>query len=197
MDRHLAHRGLLALIWIGVAHQLGGGIVLFRPDRKTCQDLGLTGLPHPDYRGRDAPYALDCPGIAGASRFGTLATAAHTLLAGVTLAGTLVHVVGANTSRPLLVERDHAQGRPSSYRHRPIRACSSSDLYRAYRQQCWRPALAVGNRHRAARRDADRASGLWQKARMEEGFLTVELGADAYGAYCRRVPMLVPFLPQR
>ena len=38
--------------------------------------------------------------------------------------------------------------------------------------------------------------GLWQKARMEEGFLTEELGADAYGPYCRRVPMLVPFLPQ-
>jgi protein-S-isoprenylcysteine O-methyltransferase Ste14 len=41
------------------------------------------------------------------------------------------------------------------------------------------------------------ALGLWQKARMEEGFLTSELGADAYGPYCRRVPMLVPFLPQR
>jgi protein-S-isoprenylcysteine O-methyltransferase Ste14 len=38
--------------------------------------------------------------------------------------------------------------------------------------------------------------GLWRKARMEEGFLTMELGADAYGAYCRRVPMLIPFLPQ-
>ncbi|HET7886624.1 MAG TPA: isoprenylcysteine carboxylmethyltransferase family protein [Bradyrhizobium sp.] len=40
------------------------------------------------------------------------------------------------------------------------------------------------------------AFGFWQKARMEEGFLTNELGADAYGLYCRRVPMLVPFLPQ-
>jgi protein-S-isoprenylcysteine O-methyltransferase Ste14 len=39
--------------------------------------------------------------------------------------------------------------------------------------------------------------GLWQKARMEEGFLTTELGADAYGPYCRRVPMLIPFLPHR
>ena len=36
--------------------------------------------------------------------------------------------------------------------------------------------------------------GEWQKARMEEGFLTAELGADAYGSYCRRVPMLIPFL---
>jgi protein-S-isoprenylcysteine O-methyltransferase Ste14 len=41
------------------------------------------------------------------------------------------------------------------------------------------------------------AFGLWQKARMEEDFLTTELGADAYGPYCRRVPMLVPFLPHR
>jgi len=39
------------------------------------------------------------------------------------------------------------------------------------------------------------AFGLWLKARTEERFLMAELGADAYGAYCRRVPMLVPFLP--
>ena len=36
--------------------------------------------------------------------------------------------------------------------------------------------------------------GEWQKARMEERFLTVELGSDVYGPYCRRVPMIVPFL---
>ncbi len=39
--------------------------------------------------------------------------------------------------------------------------------------------------------------GMWQKARMEERFLSVELGADAYGQYCRRVPMLMPFLTLR
>jgi protein-S-isoprenylcysteine O-methyltransferase Ste14 len=39
--------------------------------------------------------------------------------------------------------------------------------------------------------------GMWQKARMEEGFLTNELGADAYGSYCRRIPMIVPFLRPR
>ena len=37
-------------------------------------------------------------------------------------------------------------------------------------------------------------SGEWQKARMEERFLSAELGAEAYGTYCRRVPMIVPFL---
>jgi protein-S-isoprenylcysteine O-methyltransferase Ste14 len=36
--------------------------------------------------------------------------------------------------------------------------------------------------------------GFWVKARVEERFLTLELGAEAYGAYVRRVPMLVPFL---
>ncbi len=36
--------------------------------------------------------------------------------------------------------------------------------------------------------------GEWQKARMEEGFLSAELGHEAYRAYSRRVPMIVPFL---
>jgi hypothetical protein len=31
----------------------------------------------------------------------------------------------------------------------------------------------------------------------EERFLLAELGPDIYGAYCRRVPMLIPFLPHR
>ena len=39
--------------------------------------------------------------------------------------------------------------------------------------------------------------GFWLKARAEEHFLTAELGADAYGAYRRRVPMLVPSLRGR
>lgn len=36
------------------------------------------------------------------------------------------------------------------------------------------------------------AFGLWFKARIEERFLMAELGADAYGSYRRRVPMLIP-----
>lgn len=37
--------------------------------------------------------------------------------------------------------------------------------------------------------------GMWLKARLEELWLTEELGADAYGNYRRRVPMLWPFGP--
>jgi protein-S-isoprenylcysteine O-methyltransferase Ste14 len=37
------------------------------------------------------------------------------------------------------------------------------------------------------------ATGIYMKARLEERFLRVELGADAYDAYSRRVPMLIPF----
>ena len=40
------------------------------------------------------------------------------------------------------------------------------------------------------------AIGLWIKARVEERLLTTELGANAYGDYRRRVPMLVPFGPR-
>jgi protein-S-isoprenylcysteine O-methyltransferase Ste14 len=40
------------------------------------------------------------------------------------------------------------------------------------------------------------ALGLWMKARLEEGWLRQELGADAYGTYRRRVPMLVPLGPR-
>jgi protein-S-isoprenylcysteine O-methyltransferase Ste14 len=40
------------------------------------------------------------------------------------------------------------------------------------------------------------AIGLWMKARLEEGWLGAELGAAAYDAYRRRVPMLVPFGPR-
>jgi protein-S-isoprenylcysteine O-methyltransferase Ste14 len=39
--------------------------------------------------------------------------------------------------------------------------------------------------------------GWYIKARMEEGFLREQLGADAYGSYARRVPMLVPFVRPR
>lgn len=39
--------------------------------------------------------------------------------------------------------------------------------------------------------------GFVMKARLEESFLSAEMGEAAYGAYARRTPMLVPFLPAR
>jgi protein-S-isoprenylcysteine O-methyltransferase Ste14 len=35
--------------------------------------------------------------------------------------------------------------------------------------------------------------GWWIKARLEEAFLREQLGAETYGSYARRVPMLIPF----
>jgi protein-S-isoprenylcysteine O-methyltransferase Ste14 len=39
------------------------------------------------------------------------------------------------------------------------------------------------------------AAGFWEKARLEERFLSAELGEDAYSSYRARVPMLMPFAP--
>ena len=39
--------------------------------------------------------------------------------------------------------------------------------------------------------------GLRLKAHTEERFLMAELGVEVYGSYCRRVSMLIPFLPHR
>ena len=35
--------------------------------------------------------------------------------------------------------------------------------------------------------------GLYTKGKTEEGFLSSELGPEAYGSYARRTPMLIPF----
>jgi protein-S-isoprenylcysteine O-methyltransferase Ste14 len=37
--------------------------------------------------------------------------------------------------------------------------------------------------------------GFWMKARLEERFLSEELGQSAYADYRRRTPMLIPFWP--
>lgn len=39
--------------------------------------------------------------------------------------------------------------------------------------------------------------GLWMKAWLEEGWLSQELGAEAYDDYSSRVSMLIPFGPKR
>ena len=52
--------------------------------------------------------------------------------------------------------------------------------------QSGRPASVVGA--------ALLTAGFTLKARFEEGLLSAQLGEQAYGAYRRRTPMLVPFL---
>ncbi|PYK74136.1 MAG: isoprenylcysteine carboxylmethyltransferase family protein [Verrucomicrobia bacterium] len=38
-------------------------------------------------------------------------------------------------------------------------------------------------------------AGFWIKARLEERFLSEQLGPETYAAYRRRAPMLIPFFP--
>ena len=39
-------------------------------------------------------------------------------------------------------------------------------------------------------------AGFWIKARLEERFLSEQLGPEAYAVYRSRVPMLIPFFPR-
>ena len=108
--------------------------------------------------------------------------------------GDLVHLVGENSSRTFLVERDHAQGRPSGHRDRPLRDGAPPESHTGLIVGMLVTGIAVGT-VTAILGVVLISLGMGLKARMEEGFLTAELGADAYGSYCRRVPMLIPFLP--
>ena len=101
--------------------------------------------------------------------------------------------MGENSSRPFLVERDHHKEG-----HRVIDTgpygLVGHPSYTGLIAGMLVTGIAVGTV--PAMLGAVLISvGMGLKARMEEGFLTAELGADAYGSYCRRVPMLIPFLP--
>src|SRR6266576_2326949 len=93
-----------------VARELGRGVVLVRPNAKTRDDLGLASLPHSYSRGRHSIYALDRAGV-GREAGPAFRQRRYLRACGPDLGGDLVHVVGANPSRTLLVERDYAQGR--------------------------------------------------------------------------------------
>lgn len=56
-------------------------------------------------------------------------------------------------------------------------------------------AIVLGSLH-AVLGAAGLIVGYWIKARLEERFLSQELGKDAYDSYRRRVPMLIPFGPK-
>ena len=83
---------------------------------------------------------------------------------------------------------DSQSGSPD-FRYGALWYRAPSDLYRDYRG---------GGRQRTVIAFAGAllaAFGFWVKARLEEGFLSEQPGAEAYGSYRRRLPMLVPFGP--
>ena len=125
----------MALPVVGVdldrmAHQLGRGVVLVRSNGKARHDLGLAGLPRPYYSGSHSAYALD---RAGVGRETALAfwQRRYVRACGVDLGGYVVHVVGTNLSRTLLVERDHAQGTARTYTG--LTAAAFQCSFRSYR----------------------------------------------------------------
>jgi hypothetical protein len=191
MDLHLAHPVVGARL-DSLAHRLGRRVVLVRSNGKAPHDLGLARLPRPNYRGSHFGYALD---RAGVGRKTALAFWQRWYLraCGFDPGGYFVRVVGANSSRTLLVEHDQED-------HQVI----DTGPYGLVRHPIYTGLIGAILATGAAVATVTAllgalliALGLWQKARMEEGFLTTELGADAYGRYCRRVPMLVPFLLHR
>ena len=91
-----------------------------------------------------------------------------------------------------LVGDDHPQARSSRRRDGPLRAGAPSDLHRPDAQR-HRDRRGAGNADFVPRRRAD-GGGLYIKARLEERFLRQELGPQAYDAYAKRVPMLIPFV---
>ena len=116
-----------------LAYQLDCGIVLVGSDGKAARDLARTRSPALRHHWRTAAHAVDCadPGRTPAmERRQWRYVRARNSCPG----RGLVHMVGADSSRTFLVERDHAKGRPSGHRHRPVCACASSDLYRAHRR---------------------------------------------------------------
>ncbi len=177
-----------------MAHQLGRGVVLVRSNAKTRDDLGLASLPHSYSRGRHSIYALDRAGV-GREAGLAFRQRRYLRLAGLTLVGisftwwARIHL-GRFWSNAITRKEGHRVIDTGPYglvRH---------PIYTGLIAGMLATGVAVGTV--TAMLGAVLISlGMWQKARMEEGFLTHELGANAYGSYCRRVPMLVPFLPPR
>jgi protein-S-isoprenylcysteine O-methyltransferase Ste14 len=193
MDCHLAHPVAGAHLAC-VDHQLGRGVVLVRPDRKTGCVLGSAGLQHSDYCGGILflPWTSE---VLGEKPVWHFSNAGIYLFAALTLAGisftwwARIHL-GRFWSNSITRKEGHRVIDTGPYglvRH---------PIYTGLIGAILVTGIAVGTV--SAMLGAILISlGMAFKARMEEGFLTHELGADAYGPYCRRVPMLIPFLPPR
>ena len=94
-----------------VGRQLGRCIVLVRANQEECDELGLAQVSLTHLPGSDSLLAIDrkAPG----RKAGLAVRQRRRLRAGVLCpCRDLVHMVGEDSSRTFLVERDHAQRGP-------------------------------------------------------------------------------------
>src|SRR4051794_27121778 len=100
-----------------VGRELGRGVVLVRSDQKTGDDGKFAQVPLAHPRRRRFVLAIDRQVARGKAALAVQQR--WPLRAGMSRpCGDLVHMVGENSSRTILVEYDHAQGGPSGHRHR-------------------------------------------------------------------------------
>ena len=102
-------------------------------------------------------------------------------------------LVGADSPWSSLVGIRHFEIRSPDRRYGSIWNRAAPYLYRHYPGD-GRAAVVKGTAYAAAGALLV-IIGFWIKARLEEGFLRKQLGAETYDDYCRRVPMLIPFAP--
>ncbi len=117
------------------------------------------------------------------------------LLTGICAAFFAFHVVGPRISLGSLwsgsVSRKESHALVQSGPYRVVRHPIYTGLIVAASR--WRIQIGMLNNLLGA---ALMAFGFWLKARLEERFLSIELGSDAYAAFRQRTPMLVPFWPR-
>src|SRR4030095_14982881 len=97
-----------------VGHQLGRSVVLVRANEETRDDRGVAQVPLPHSLRGHSLFATDWEGPGGKDALAVWQC--RHIRGGVSCpCRDIVHMVGENSSRTILVERDHAQGRPSGH----------------------------------------------------------------------------------
>ena len=174
-----------------VGHQLGRGVVLVRSNQETRDDRRLAQVPAPHSRRRRSFHAIgrQVLGEKPLWQFGSVGVyvLACLVLAGISFTWWARIHLGRFWSNAITHKEGHQvidTGPYGMVRH---------PIYTGLIAGMLVTGIAVGT-VTAILGAALISLGMGLKARMEEGFLTAELGADAYGSYCRRVPMLIPFL---
>ena len=183
---------LLALIWLAWVVELGRGGVLVGTNQDACADPGFVGLSPADSARGDPVVALDFASAGGeqdlrSRRLRHLCAGRWCFLLGVSFTWWARIHLGRFWSNAITHKEDHRVVDTGPYglvRHPIYTGLILGILATGAAVATWSALLGA----------LLISFGEWQKARMEEGFLTAELGAEAYGPYCRRVPMIVPFL---